>query len=147
MAEGANTIVPARAGAKISMRLVPNQSGNEIGRLFEETIRARCPETVRLEILDHGACDPYVAPLESPAMQAAKRALNEAFDHDVALIREGGSLPILSKFKQIFGVDSVLMGLASPQCNAHGPNERVFLPDLDRGAEAITRLLSYLAAR
>jgi acetylornithine deacetylase/succinyl-diaminopimelate desuccinylase-like protein len=144
MAAGASTIVPARAGAKISMRLVPNQASAEIDRLFEQTVRQRCPKTVRLEILDHGSCDPYVAPLDAPAMQAAKRALAEAFDHDVAFIREGGSLPILPMFKQVLGVDSVLMGLASPNCNAHGPNEKVRLPDLDRGAEAIARLLAYL---
>ena len=144
MGEGASTIVPARAGAKISMRLVPNQASAEINRLFERTIRQRCPKTVRLEILDHGRCDPYMAPLDAEPMQAARRALTEAFDHDVAFIREGGSLPILPMFKRVLGVDSVLMGFASPNCNAHGPNEKVRLPDLDRGAEAIARLLAYL---
>jgi len=144
MAEGASTIVPARAGAKISMRLVPNQTGAEIGRLFERAVRERCPDTVRLEILDHGSCDPYVAPIDAPAMQAAQRALSEAFDHDVAFIREGGSLPILPQFKRLLGVDSILMGLASPHCAAHGPNEKVQLSDLDRGAEAFVRLYHYL---
>ncbi len=145
MAEGASTIVPGRAGAKISMRLVPNQTAAQIDHLFDETVRQRCPKTVRLEILDHGRCDPYMTPLDAPAIRAAERALTEAFDHDVAFIREGGSLPILTMFKRVLGVDSVLMGLASPNCKAHGPNEQVRLPDLDRGAEAIARLLSYLA--
>jgi acetylornithine deacetylase/succinyl-diaminopimelate desuccinylase-like protein len=145
MGEGANTIIPARAGAKVSMRLVPNQSGERLSRIFDETIRARCPKTVRLEILDHGAADAYVAPLNSRPMQAAGRALAESFGREPAYIREGGSLPILPLFKRVLGADSLLIGFAGPNCNAHGPNENVSLADLDRGAEAIARLLGYLA--
>ncbi len=145
MGEGANTIIPARAGAKVSMRLVPNQSGEKLGRIFDETIRARCPKTVRLENLTHGSADAYVAPLQSGPMQAAGRALAESFGREPAYIREGGSLPILPLFKRVLGADSLLIGFAGPNCNAHGPNENVSLADLDRGAEAITRLFAYLA--
>lgn len=145
MAEGKNTIIPARAGAKISMRIVPDQSGEKIARAFDETIRRRCPNSVRLEILDHGASDPYMSPLDSAAMQAARRALRESFGREAALIREGGSLPILPMFKQVLGADSLMLGFASPQCNAHGPNEKARIPDLDRGAEAVARLYSYLS--
>ncbi len=141
---GTNTIIPAAAGAKVSMRLVPNQDGEKIGREFDEAIRALCPDTVRLEIVTHGHADPYTSPADSPAMRAAQRALREAFGRDCALIREGGSLPILPLFKRVLGADCLLIGLASPHCNAHGPNEKVNLADLDRGAEAIARLLAYL---
>lgn len=144
MKEGANTIIPARAGAKISMRLVPNQSSGDVSRKFDDTIRARCPEQVRCEILNHAHADPFMVPLESEPMAAAKRALGEAFDHDVANIRCGGSLPILTTFKQHLGADSLLLGFASPQSNAHGPNEKVSIVDLDRGAEALVRLFAYL---
>jgi acetylornithine deacetylase/succinyl-diaminopimelate desuccinylase-like protein len=144
MGEGANTIIPARAGAKISMRLVPDQSGAAISRAFDETVRARCPSTVRLEILQHGECDAYMAPLDSKPMQAARRAMKEAFEREPAFIREGGSLPILPMFKRVLGADSLMLGFASPACNAHGPNEKVRVPDLDRGAEAIARVLEYL---
>jgi acetylornithine deacetylase/succinyl-diaminopimelate desuccinylase-like protein len=142
---GASTIIPATAGAKISMRIVPNQSGRDIGRKFDEAVRARCPQTVRCEILDHACAEPYVTPLEGGALTEAERALREAFDHGVAFVGCGGTLPILPMFKQHLNADSMLIGFASPQCNAHGPNEKVNLADLDRGAEAVVRLLAYLA--
>jgi acetylornithine deacetylase/succinyl-diaminopimelate desuccinylase-like protein len=145
MAEGANTIIPARAGAKISMRLVPRQRAAALSRAFDDAIRARCPDTVRLEILDHGHADAYVAPHQSPIVDIAQEALAAAFDREPALILEGGSLPILALFKQQLGADSLLMGLASPQCNAHGPNEKVNLDDLLSGARASARLLAGLA--
>jgi acetylornithine deacetylase/succinyl-diaminopimelate desuccinylase-like protein len=142
--EGANTIIPASAGVKLSMRLVPNQDGQDISRKFDETIRARCPDSVRCEIINHARAQPYLMPPDSPTLEAGERALREAFGRDVAFIRCGGSLPILSMFKQELGADSLLLGLASPNCNAHGPNEKVNLADLDRGAEAVVRLMTYL---
>jgi acetylornithine deacetylase/succinyl-diaminopimelate desuccinylase-like protein len=143
--EGANTILPARAGAKVSMRLVPNQGGEKLSAQFDQTIRARCPDTVRLEILDHGVCDAYVAPLDSTPLHAARRALRESFDREPALIRAGGTLPILPAFKRVLGADSLLLGFAGPDCAAHGPNENAVLEDLDRGAAAVARLYGYLA--
>jgi acetylornithine deacetylase/succinyl-diaminopimelate desuccinylase-like protein len=144
---GANTIIPARAGAKVSMRLVPDQRADEISTLFDQAIRARCPETVRLEILNHGGADPYVAPRNSAVMEAAGRALAEAFGRQPAYIREGGSLPILPMFRKLLGADSLMLGFAGPTCNAHGPDEKVSLEDLDRGTEAVALLLGHLGAR
>ncbi|MBK9119281.1 MAG: dipeptidase [Phycisphaerales bacterium] len=146
MAEGANTIIPRSAGAKVSMRLVPSQSGERLSQIFDETIRTRCPNTVRLEILNHGAADAYVAPLDSPPMAAARQALQEAFDRTPALIREGGSLPILALFKQVLKADCLMLGFAGPNCNAHGPNENIVIADMDRGADAIARLYGHLGA-
>jgi acetylornithine deacetylase/succinyl-diaminopimelate desuccinylase-like protein len=145
MAEGKNTIIPKSAGAKVSMRLVPNQSGRKLAVLFDRTICARCPDTVRLEIIDHGAADAYMAPLDSRPMTAARAALAVAFGRTPALIREGGSLPILPMFKEVLGADSLMLGFAGPLCNAHGPNENIRLDDLDRGAEAVARLYAALA--
>jgi acetylornithine deacetylase/succinyl-diaminopimelate desuccinylase-like protein len=127
------------------MRLVPGQDSADISRKFDEVIRSRCPGTVRCEILDYAHAQPYMTPLDSPALEAATRALREAFGRDVAFIRCGGSLPILSMFRQELGADSVLLGFASPSCNAHGPNEKVNLDDLNRGAETLVRLMGYLA--
>ncbi len=142
---GANTIIPARAGAKISMRLVPNQPAQEINTKFEETIRARCPNTVKLEIHTHGpAVDAYMTPSSMRELEAARRALRDAFDRETLVVREGGSLPILPMFKRVLGADCLMLGFASPSCNAHGPNEKVRIPDLDRGAEAIARLFALL---
>lgn len=143
---GSSTIIPRSAGAKISLRLVPEQRGARIGPAFDAALRARCPDTVRLEIVDRGYADAYVAPLDSPAMAAAQAALRSAFGREPALVREGGSLPILPRFKRMLGADSLLLGFASPHCNAHGPNEKVRLEDLDRGAEAVARLYGLLAA-
>jgi len=144
MDEGASTVIPASAGAKISMRLVPNQAGEKIGAAFEKAVRDRCPAGVRCEILDHSSADAYMTPLEWPALKHAAEALKESFDREPAFIREGGSLPILPMFKQVLGADSLMLGFASPNCNAHGPNEKASLADLDRGAEAIARLLAKL---
>jgi acetylornithine deacetylase/succinyl-diaminopimelate desuccinylase-like protein len=144
--EGANTIIPAKASAKISMRLVANQNAAELSRRFDETIRDRCPKTVRCEILTHGsAADAYMAPVDGAAIKAARRALKEAFGREAALIREGGTLPILPMFKRVLRADSLMLGFASPSCNAHGPNEKVRIPDLDLGAESVARLFQHLA--
>ncbi len=145
MQEGANTIVPKSAGAKVSMRLVPNQDGGKLSTAFDATIKARCPDTVRLEILNHGHADAYMAPLDSKPMQAARKALQEAFGREPAFIREGGSLPILPMFRQVLGADCLLIGFAGPNCNAHGPNENIVLEDVDCGAEATARLFKHLA--
>ena len=143
--KGANTIIPKSAGAKVSMRLVPNQDSAKLSRQFDEAIQARCPDTVRLEIVEHGSAEAYVAPIDGRPTQAARRALEEAFGRAPALIREGGSLPILATFKRMLNADSLLVGFADPNCNAHGPNEFVRIDDLNRGAEAIARVLAYLA--
>ena len=144
MAEGANTIIPKGAGAKISMRLVPNQSGEKLDAIFDKTVRERLPKTVRVEIINHGHADAYMAPLDSKPMQAARKAFKEVFGKDPAFIREGGSLPILPKFKKLLGADSLMLGFAGPNCNAHGPNENQCISDLDNGAEAVALLYGYL---
>lgn len=139
MGAGGSTIVPANAGAKISMRLVPNQSAEKLSRVFDETIRSRVPAGLKLEILQHGCADAYGAPLDSKELRAASAALKAAFGREPALLREGGSLPILPMFQQLLGAESLMLGFASPSCNAHGPNERARIPDLDLGAEAVAR--------
>ncbi len=144
MGAGKNTIIPRSAGAKVSMRLVPNQSGRKLGYLFDRTVSERCPDTVRLEIIDHGAADAYLAPLDSRPMQAARRALRETYGREPALIREGGTLPILPMFKRVLGADSLMLGFAGPHCNAHGPNENIRLDELARGTESIARLYAAL---
>lgn len=144
MGEGSNTIIPKSAGAKISMRLVPNQNADKIAGLFDEAVQALCPSSLRLEIINHGRADAYMSPLDGKPMQVAKRALHEAFEVEPAFIREGGSLPILPMFKRILGADSLMLGFAGPHCNAHGPNENVSLTALDKGAAAVALLLGYL---
>ena len=144
--EGANTIIPAKASAKISMRLVANQDAEKIGEAFAKAVRERCPDTVRVEVMTHGNdVDAYLAPHGSKCIEAAKRALKESFDKEPVMLFEGGSLPILPMFKNVLSADSLLLGFASPRCNAHGPNETVHLEDLDKGTEAIAKFLAYAA--
>ena len=145
MKPGSNTIIPADAGAKLSMRLVPDQDCDRISALFDATIRARCPSCVRLEIQTHGSSIAYAAPLDSREMGAARAALRDSFGRDPAFLRTGGSLPILPMFKHALNADSLMLGFASPNCSAHGPNEKALLTDLDRGAEAAARLWAMLA--
>ena len=143
--QGANTIIPARASAKISMRLVPGQVARDVSKAFDQRVRELCPPGVKMEVVTHGSeADAYVTPDDCPALNAAIEALQDAFDEKPVHLREGGSLPILPMFKEVLGADCVLLGFASPTCNAHGPNEKVRLPDLDRGAETIVRLFGKL---
>jgi acetylornithine deacetylase/succinyl-diaminopimelate desuccinylase-like protein len=144
MKEGANTIIPAQVGAKMSMRLVPNQQSADISRKFDAAIRERCPSQIRCEILDHAHAGAFMIDRGGKLVTAAEKALKDTFGRDVAFIRSGGSLPILPMFKEQLGADSLLLGFASPRCNAHGPNEKVNIADLDRGAETVARLLAHL---
>lgn len=144
--EGANTIIPARASAKISMRLVPHQPAAKISKAFDAWIRKLCPKTLRLEILTHGRdADAYMTPTDGKPFKAAAQALQEAYKKKPVFIREGGTLPILPMFKRVLGADSLMLGFASPYCNAHGPNEKARIPDLDAGAETVARLFAHLA--
>jgi acetylornithine deacetylase/succinyl-diaminopimelate desuccinylase-like protein len=145
MKEGASTIIPSFAGAKISMRLVPDQKADQIEALFEETIRSRVPDTVKLEIKSHACCDPYLADLESPGMAAARNAVAMGFGTEPVLIREGGSLPILPMFKTILGADSLMIGYCLPNCNAYSPNEFLHVRDFEAGTRTSAALLGLLA--
>ena len=122
--EGSKTIVPSWASAKLTMRLVPCQTPAQITRLVTRHLKSLCPEGVRLEVRPgHGGAPYLVSPSGSQA-QAALRALERAFGHPPVLLREGGSIPIINDFKKILGADSLLLGLALPDDNAHSPNEK-----------------------
>ncbi|MCG8404508.1 MAG: dipeptidase [Phycisphaerales bacterium] len=144
MKEGSSTIIPSFAGAKISMRLVPDQDAAEISRLFDETVRHRIPDTVRVEIEHHADCDAYLADLESDGMKAAREAVKIGFGKAPVLIREGGSLPILPMFKSILGADSLMVGYAQPNCNLHSPNEFLHVRDFEAGMRTTAALLGLL---
>ncbi len=147
MKEGSSTIIPSLAGAKISMRLVPDQKAEKINALFEKAVRERTPDTVRCEILDHARCDPYLANVASPGMTAARRAVAVGFGKEPVLIREGGSLPILPMFKAILGADSLMVGYCQPNCNAHSPNEFLHIRDFEAGMRTTAALFGLMAER
>lgn len=144
--EGAKTVLPARAMAKISMRLVPDQDYKETERAFAEHVRSLAPDGVSVEVEAlHGGMPWYAEP-KGEIFQAARRALEEAFGREPVFIREGGSIPIVRAFETTFGVPVVLIGFGLPGENAHAPNEWMSLDNFHRGAEAIARLYDELAA-
>ncbi len=145
MKEGSSTIIPSFAGAKVSMRLVANQDAEEIARLFDEAVRARVPDTVRAEILDHAVCGPYLADTASAGMRVARQAVEMGFGKAPVLMREGGSLPILPMFKELLGADSLMLGYCQPNCNAHSPNEFLHESDFEAGARSSAAFLGLMA--
>jgi acetylornithine deacetylase/succinyl-diaminopimelate desuccinylase-like protein len=146
MKEGSSTIIPSFAGAKISMRLVPDQTGAEIEQLFAAAVKARLPDTVTFEIKTHANCDPYLADVTSAGMKAARQAVAMGFNKEPTLIREGGSLPILPMLKEVLGADSLMMGYAQPNCNAHSPNEFFHVSDFEAGARSSAAFLGLMGA-
>ncbi|HEX2094885.1 MAG TPA: dipeptidase [Longimicrobiaceae bacterium] len=142
--EGAKTVLPARAMAKISMRLVPAQDYRDIGEKFSRYVRKIAPEgvTVQVETL-HGGQPWHVDPT-APIFQSATRALERAFGRAPVFTREGGSIPIVQAFEQTFGAPVVLLGFGLPGENAHAPNEWMSLDNFYRGAEVIAALYDEL---
>lgn len=130
--EGSKTIVPAWARAKITTRLVPGQEPARVIKAVRTFLEKNCPATVRLEIKSGHGAEAYMVSPRSAEAQAALRALKKAFGRDPVLLREGGSIPIVNQFKKILGVDTLLLGLALPDDNAHSPNEKF---DLDLFAQ------------
>jgi acetylornithine deacetylase/succinyl-diaminopimelate desuccinylase-like protein len=131
--EGSKTIVPAWARAKITSRLVPNQSSAKVVKLVQKHLKRLCPPSVRIEIkAGHGA-EPYLVAPTSPRAQAALQALKTAFECEPVVMREGGSIPIVNDFKRILNADSLMLGLALPDDNPHSPNEKFDLGNFAKG--------------
>jgi acetylornithine deacetylase/succinyl-diaminopimelate desuccinylase-like protein len=132
--EGAKTIIPARAGAKVSMRLVPDQRAATINELFKNFVYSIAPPGVEIQITEMHGSDPVLVERDQPAVQAAARAIEFGFRKYPLFIREGGSIPIVGLFKEMLGCKSILlMGWGSPDDSAHSPNERFSLEDFHRG--------------
>jgi len=131
--EGSKTIVPSWARAKITLRLVPNQKPAKIVKQVLQQLKKLCPPTVRMEIQSGHGAEPYLVSPTGAQAQAALRALKSAFGCDPVIMREGGSIPIVNDFKKILGVDTLLLGLALPDDNAHSPNEKFDLDCFARG--------------
>ncbi len=124
---GSATIIPSRAMAKISMRLVPGQSSAAVSAAFDRFVAAQLQDRCRFTIRDKAGCDAYLAPADSPGIEAARAAVRAAWGREPVLIREGGTLPILPTLKRQLGADSILVGYGLPDCPVHGPNEFLHL--------------------
>lgn len=142
---GAKTILPSKASAKISMRLVPNQDSNKIAELFKKHFLALAPDTVtvKAEFL-HGG-EGYVSPTDTIAYQAAKKAYNHTFGIQPIPVRSGGSIPIISLFEKVLGVKSILMGFGLESDAIHSPNENYPLEQFYKGIETIPHFYKFYA--
>ena len=144
---GTKTVLPSEAFAKLTFRLVPHQKPAEVLEKVRAHLRAHCPPSVKLEITTGHSGEPYVTDPNSTDGMAARRALQRAFPgKDVALIREGGSIPIVNTFQRVLGAETLLLGLALPDCRAHAPNENFPLENFFAGIRLNRALLEELAA-
>lgn len=143
--EGAKTVLPAKAGAKVSFRLVPNQDPKKITASLEALLRPMVPPGITMEIVDHHGAPGVVFSLDSPYMQAASEAIEHGFGNKPVFIREGGSIPIVNTFAQILDCDVLLLGWGLDDDNTHSPNEKFCLADFHRGIKASAALWHALA--
>ena len=143
--EGTKTVIPSKASAKISMRLVPDQDYVKIGKLFEKHFKAIAPKSVKVKVRTlHGGA-PYVSPTDLPAYKAAAKALEETFGKKPLPYYSGGSIPIISGFEKILGLKSILMGFGLDRDAIHSPNESYGLDNFYRGIETIVLFYKYFA--
>jgi acetylornithine deacetylase/succinyl-diaminopimelate desuccinylase-like protein len=144
--EGAKTVIPARAVAKISTRLVANQDPDEASAQIAAAIRAAAPRGVKAEwkVLHSGK--PSLTNPDNPFIRAGAEALKQTFGKETVYIRSGGSIPIVGVFDEYLGIPSVMMGFGLPDDNLHAPNEKFHLPNFYRGINAIARYLEILGS-
>lgn len=143
--EGAKTVLPSKATAKISMRLVPNQNSKEVDRLFEEHIRNIAPPTMKVKVTSLHGGQGYVAPIDTPAYQAASRAMEETFGKKPVPTRSGGSIPIIPTFEEVLGIKTILLGFGLESDAIHSPNENYPLFNFYKGIETIPLFYNYFA--
>lgn len=144
--EGSKTVLPAKALVKLSFRLVPDQDPGTILKLVRTHLETHCPPGVRLEIEDGHYGSAYHNDPHSKFGKAAQESLRKSFSAEPVLIREGGSIPIVQDFKEVLGADTLLLGLALPDCQIHSPNENFVVGNFEAGIRMNRILLEELAA-
>ncbi len=142
---GAKTVLPSKAFAKISMRLVPDQEPVGITRLIQNYLAEIAPPTVTVKVRDLHGGEGAIIRRDSPAMKAAFRAYAEVFGKDPIFTREGGSIPVVATFQRVLGIETVLMGFGLPDDRLHSPNEKFHLPNFYRGIETVIHFMRFLA--
>lgn len=143
--EGSKTVLPAQAMAKFSFRLVPNQDPADIAKKVEAHLKKHAPAGVTVEVVAGHDGKPYYADPNSAFGKAGQAALEKAFGKKPVLIREGGSIPIIKDMQDILGADSLLLGLALPDCQIHAPNENFYIENFESGIKMSQVLLDELA--
>lgn len=135
--EGAKTVLPSKAYAKISMRLVPHQDSDEISELFTAYFKSIAPSSVSVKVTPHHGGTPYVTPIDFSGYLAAKNAMETTFGKTPIPVRSGGSIPIVALFEQVLGLKSVLMGFGLDSDAIHSPNEHYGVFNYFKGIETI----------
>ncbi|MGV3538232.1 MAG: dipeptidase [Rufibacter sp.] len=143
--EGAKTVIPSKAFAKISMRLVPHQSHEEISEIFQKHFESIAPPSVKVMVKPHHGGEPVVTPTTSAGYQAAAKAMEETFGKKPVPVRSGGSIPIVAMFKSELGVDTVLMGFGLDSDAIHSPNEHFGVFNFMKGIETIPVFYQHFA--
>jgi acetylornithine deacetylase/succinyl-diaminopimelate desuccinylase-like protein len=143
-ASGAKTVIPARASAKVSMRLVPGQDADEIFKRYTTYVKKLTPKGIETKIKVHSKGPACVVSTDNRFIQAATVALHEVFKKDTVFIRSGGSIPIVTDFQDVLKIPSVMMGFGLPDDNLHAPNEKFHIPNFYRGIESIIQFFEKL---
>ena len=135
--EGSKTVLPSKAYAKVSCRLVPHQDHHKISKLFADYIESIAPDTVQVKVTPMHSGQGYVCPISLPAYRAAERGFELAFGKKPLAVRRGGSIPIIATFEQVLGIKTVLMGFGLESNAIHSPNENIPLDIIRKGIEAV----------
>ncbi|MDO7743916.1 MAG: dipeptidase [Pedobacter sp.] len=143
--EGAKTVLPSKANAKISMRLVPHQSSEEIAAIFQKHFESIAPEFVKVKVMSHHGGEPVVTPTDSTAYRAAEKAILESFGKKPIPTRGGGSIPIVALFEDVLGIKSVLFGFGLDSDALHSPNEKYDIYNYYKGIETLPLFHKYFA--
>ncbi len=144
--EGAKTIIPATAGAKVSMRLVPDQDPGRVARLFTDHVQRIAPPGIEVTVTEMHGAKPVLVPRDAPMMRAGMKALEDGFGARPVFIREGGSIPIVGTFQECLGAPVLLLGYGLPNDNIHSPNEKFHVRNYECGIRTTARLLQEAAA-
>jgi acetylornithine deacetylase/succinyl-diaminopimelate desuccinylase-like protein len=142
---GAKTIIPAKASAKVSMRLVPDQDPKKIEAAFRRALESRVPRTVTLDIHVHSGAHPSLLPIDNPATQLAAKAVQTGFGVPPVFMREGGTVPVGTLFKSALGIDTLFIGFGLSDDRVHSPNEKFDLDALHKGTRTAAALYAELA--
>ena len=143
--EGAKTVLPSKAYAKVSTRLVPNQNNEKIAKMFEEYFVSIAPKSVKVKVESLHGGQAYVCPIDLPAYKAAEKAYEKIYNKVPVPTRSGGSIPIISTFEDILGIKSILMGFGLESDAIHSPNENYPLNNFYNGIETISWFYQYFA--
>jgi len=144
VAAGAKTVIPARASAKVSMRLVPKQDPDDILKKYTEFVKKHTPKGIQINIKVHSKGPACVVNTDNKYARASVEAMHEIFGKDTVYIRSGGSIPIVTQFEEDLKIPSIMMGMGLPDDNLHAPNEKFHIPNFYRGIESIIRFFQIL---